>query len=62
MNRENYKSKRTQPKRTSTVSKAKVQMLRKPKILTTDSAKKLREIYSRKTEWTTKVIPKLREK
>jgi hypothetical protein len=37
-------------------------MLQKPKITATDSAKKLREIYSRKTEWTTKVIPRLREK
>jgi hypothetical protein len=60
MNRENYKVKRNKPKRDSTVSRSKIQMLAKPPALHTTS--KMREIYATKTEWATNVLPKLKEK
>lgn len=60
MNRQNYKSIRNKPKRNSAVSKAKIQMLAKPK--EAPATAKMREIYSTKIEWVTKVIPKLKEK
>jgi hypothetical protein len=59
MNRENYKVKRNKPKRGST-SRSKIQMLAKPTALRTTA--KMREIYATKTEWATKVLPKLKEK
>jgi hypothetical protein len=62
MNRENYKSIRNKPKRNSAVSRIKKQMLIQPKASSPASDKKMRETYSRKTEWMTAVIPKLREK
>jgi hypothetical protein len=60
MNRENYKINRNQPKRDSTVSKAKIQMLAKPKPAPVNA--KLNEHYKASTEWLAKVIPKLKEK
>ncbi len=60
MNRENYKIVRNKPKRDSSVSKAKLQMLAKPKAAPVSA--KLREKYKTNIEWTTKVIPKLKEK
>jgi hypothetical protein len=60
MNRENYKVKRNKPKRDSTVSRSKIQMLAKPTALRTTS--KMREVYAAKTEWATNVLPKLKEK
>ncbi len=60
MNRQNYKSVRNKPKRNSTTSKAKSQMLAKPKAAPANA--KLRETYTTKTEWATKIIPKLKEK
>jgi len=60
MNRESYKTKRTgQPKRNPTMSRAKKQMNAKPKEVS--STPKLREIYNTKTEWATKILPKLKE-
>ena len=61
MNRENYKKDRNKPKRNSKVSRAKRQMLAKPKGIYTTSTPKLRVAYSAKTEWLTNVIPKLKE-
>jgi hypothetical protein len=60
MNRENYKKSRYSPKRTSSVSRAKTQMLAKPKAAPVNV--KLCEKYKTQTEWITKVIPKLQEK
>ena len=60
MNRENYKIVRNKPKRDNTMSKAKIQMLAKPKAAPANA--KLRENYSARTEWITKAIPKLKEK
>jgi hypothetical protein len=62
MNREKYKSNRNKPKRKSTVSKAKTQMMAKPKTTNSNATPKLRAIYNTRTEWITKVIPKLKEK
>jgi hypothetical protein len=60
MNPENYKINRNKPKRNSAISKSKSRMLAKVK-LTSTSTPKLRTIYSTKTEWATKVLPKLKE-
>ena len=60
MNPKNYKTVRNKPKRNSAISKSKSRMLAKVK-LTSTSAPKLREIYSTKTEWVTKVLPKPKE-
>jgi hypothetical protein len=60
MNREGYKSKRkTQPKRNMSITRAKKQMMAKPKEVS--STPKLREIYITKIEWATKMLPKLKE-
>jgi hypothetical protein len=62
MNPENYKTKRQgQPKRTSVLSKSKSSMLANAKATTPYASSKLREIYSTKAEWATKVMPKLKE-
>jgi hypothetical protein len=61
MNRENYKSTRSNPKRNSGISKAKTQMMAKPKA-SNSGTPKLRAIYNSRTEWITKVIPKQKEK
>jgi len=60
MNPENYKSIRNKPKRASGVSKAKARMNAKVTITST-STPKLRTIYSTRTEWATKTLPKLKE-
>lgn len=60
MNRDNYKVKRNKPKRDSTMSRSKIQMLAKPTALRSTS--KMREIYATKTEWATNILPKLKEK
>jgi hypothetical protein len=62
MNRENYKKDRNKPKRTSAISRSKKQMLAEPKIKNSVGTSKLREIYASRTEWATKIIPKLKEK
>jgi hypothetical protein len=62
MNRENYKSIRNKPKRKSTVTRAKTQMMAKPKASNSNATPKLRAIYNSRTEWIMKVIPKLKEK
>jgi hypothetical protein len=61
MNREQYKTHRKSPKRDNTVSKAKIQMLAKPKPSNSTATPKLREIYNTKTEWATKLLPKVKE-
>jgi hypothetical protein len=62
MNRENYKSKRSNPTKNSATKKARIQMETKPKVTTsTASSSKLRAIYNARTEWATKVIPKAKE-
>jgi len=62
MNRENYKSKRSNPTKNSATKKAKTQMKTKPKAITsTASSSKLRAIYNTRTEWATKLIPKAKE-
>jgi hypothetical protein len=62
MNRENYKSKRSNPKKNSATKKAKTQMKTKPKAITsTASSSKLRSIYNTRTEWATAIIPKPKE-
>jgi hypothetical protein len=60
LNREGYKSKRkSQPKRNMNITRAKKQMMAKPKEI--GSTPKLREIYSTRIEWATKILPKLKE-
>jgi hypothetical protein len=60
MNRESYKTKRKgQPKRKSPFTRAKSQMLAKPKAISQTS--KLSEIYATKIEWATKRMPKLKQ-
>jgi len=60
MNPENYKSKRKgQPKRNSSANRSKRRMLAKAK--EPNTSPKLREIYSAKTEWATKIMPKPKE-
>jgi hypothetical protein len=61
MNPEQYKTHRKSPKRDSTVSKAKIQMLAKPKASNSSATPKLREIYNTKTEWAIKTLPKAKE-
>ncbi len=60
LNRESYKTKRKgRPRRNMKITRAKSQMIAKPK--ETSSTTKLREIYSTKNEWATKMLPKSRE-
>ena len=61
MNPEHYKSIRNKPKRNSAISKSKSRMLAKANISTPAASQKLREIYSSKIEWATKVMPKIKE-
>jgi len=61
MNRQNYKSIRNKPKRNSAISKSKSQMFAKVKETSPTSTLKLRAIYSAKTEWVKKVLPKLKD-
>lgn len=61
MNRENYKSKRANPKKNSATKKARTQMMAKPKASTSTAAPKLRAIYNTRIEWATKIIPKPKE-
>ena len=63
MNPENYKTKRQgQPKRDSPLSKRKGSMIANANVTTLSTSSKLREIYNTKTQWATKVIPKVKEK
>jgi hypothetical protein len=60
MNRENYKSKRKgQPKRNRANNRSKSSLVTAAKVWNTP---KLREVYSNRTEWATKMLPKLKEK
>ncbi len=60
MNPENYKTKRKgQPKRNSAANRSKRRMLAKAK--EPNTSPKLREIYSTKIEWVTKIMPKVKE-
>jgi hypothetical protein len=61
MNRANYKVDRNKPKVNNTISRAKKQMLAKPTNINSTRTPRLREIYSSKTEWATKILPKLKE-
>ncbi len=61
MNPEHYKSIRNKPKRNSAVSRSKIQMLAKPTGMNSNAAPKLREIYSTRIEWATKILPKVKE-
>lgn len=60
MNRENYKKDRNKPHRNSKISTSKKQMLAKSKVI--NATPKLREVYSSRTEWATKILPKLKTK
>jgi hypothetical protein len=62
MNREHYKIDRHKPKRNSPITRSKNQMLAKPIGINSTATPKLREIYSTRIEWATKIIPKLKEK
>jgi hypothetical protein len=62
MNREHYKSTRKNPKRNSKISTIKSLMLATAKKSKPTPSPKLREAYSTKIEWATKIIPKLKEK
>ncbi|MGA3059955.1 MAG: hypothetical protein ABSD92_06245 [Candidatus Bathyarchaeia archaeon] len=58
MNPENYKTKRKgQPKKNNSAGRAKRRA--EIKEWTPDATPKLREIYSTKTEWVTKIMPKV---
>jgi hypothetical protein len=60
MNPENYKTKRKgQPKRNSAANRAKRRADAKAK--EPNTSPKLRQIYSTRTEWATKIMPKLKE-
>jgi hypothetical protein len=60
MNPENYKTKRKgQPKRNSAANRAKRAKLAKAK--EPNTSPKLRQIYSTRTEWATKIMPKVKE-
>ena len=60
MNPENYKTKRKgQPKSRNSAGRAKKRALIKPWVLI--ATPKLRETYATKTEWATKIMPKLKE-
>jgi hypothetical protein len=61
MNPENYKSIRNKPKRNNATSRSKSQMLAKVKGSDSTGTSKLRAIYSNKTEWATRTLPKLKE-
>jgi hypothetical protein len=61
MNPEKYKSIRNKPKRNSAISRSKNRMLAKPTGIHSTATPKLREIYSTRIEWATKIIPKLKE-
>jgi len=62
MNPANYKTKRQgQPKRTGPLSKRKSSMIAHAKVVTLNTSPVLREIYNTKTEWATKILPKLKE-
>ncbi len=59
MNPENYKSIRNKPKRNTSISKSKSRMLAKPTMA--PATQTLRDNYKNRTEWVTKIIPKLKE-
>ena len=60
MNPENYKTKRKgQPKARNSAGRAKKRSTIKPR--TPAASAKLREIYTTKTEWATKIMPKSKE-
>jgi len=60
MNPENYKKKRKgQPKRNSGNNRSKRRVLGKAK--EPNTSPKLRQIYSTKIEWATKIMPKAKE-
>jgi len=61
MNREQYKSTRKKPKRNSEISKYKSRVLAMAKDWKPTPSPKLREAYSTKIEWATKIIPELKE-
>jgi len=61
MNREHYKSIMENPKRNSKISTIKSLMLATAK-KSNPTPPKLREAYSTKIEWATKIIPELKEK
>ena len=62
MNPEHYKPKRKgQPKRKDKLSWSKRQMLKAAQEWKPTTSPKLREAYSAKIEWVTKVIPELKE-
>jgi len=60
MNRADYKVKRNKPKPNTGITKSKKRMFAGPKTTTSESPK-LRAVYSSKTEWATKLLPKLKE-
>jgi hypothetical protein len=62
MNIEHYKSIRKKPKRNSKISRSKRVMLTVAKEWKPITTPKLREAYSTKIEWVTRIIPKLNEK
>ena len=62
MNREQYKSTRKKPKRNSKISKYRSRVLAMAKEWKPATSPKLREAFSTKIEWATKIIPKLKEK
>lgn len=62
MNREQYKSIRKKPKRNNKISKYKSRVLALAKEWKPSTSPKLREAYATKTEWATKIIPKVKEK
>jgi hypothetical protein len=60
MNPENYKTKRKgQPKRNSAANRSKRRLLAKAK--EPNTSPKLLQIYSTRTEWATKIMPKVKE-
>jgi len=60
MNRADYKVKRNKPKPNTGITKSKKRMLANPNA-TTNTSLKLSTVYSSKTEWATKLLPKLKE-
>ena len=62
MNPEHYKSIRNKPKQNSAISRTKSRMLAMAKEWKPITTPKLRETYSTKIEWATKILPKLQEK
>jgi hypothetical protein len=61
MNRDNYRADRNKPKKDSSISRIKKQMLTKPKMMPSAATQKLQKSYATKTEWLAKVIPKQKE-